>query len=174
LACSRKAPGPGPPAWPFFLFQSGSQMRAGAAAPPAGELTVFQSLRPIVQSSAGQRLPLLDRVLRPGYPWEGRLRLWLAVALLAAGVTCAHAQQTITPVTPPPSLPSTFPQFQTYSTCLMNCDTRVGSCQSSCSFPSVATSTQTTIRPDPGALTQCYISCTSQALLCKQACRQPQ
>jgi hypothetical protein len=107
------------------------------------------------------------------------LRLWLAVAFVVAGVTCAHAQQTITPVTPLPGLPPTFPQYQTYATCVMNCDTRVGQCQSTCSvsnspaFTFAPTTTGTPTRPDPGALSQCYISCTSQALLCKQSCPPP-
>ena len=105
------------------------------------------------------------------------MRSRLAVAFVLAGMTCAHAQQTITPVAPPPGLPSTFPQFQTYSTCLMTCDTRVGVCQSSCSLtnsPGVAfTATGVATPGAAGALTQCYLSCNSQALLCKQSCTPP-
>ena len=113
-------------------------------------------------------------------PWEGHLRVLLTVAFVVAGMTCAHAQQTITPVTPPAGLPSTFQQYQNYAGCVLNCDTRVGTCQSSCSasnsptFTFAPTTTGTPTRPDPGALTQCFISCNSQALLCKQACRLPQ
>src|SRR5690348_15840275 len=97
---------------------------------------------------------------------------------MAAGLTCADAQQTITPVAPPPGLPSNFPQFQNYSGCLMNCDTRVSTCQSSCSVSNSPTFTFAPpgtgpTRPDPGALSQCYMSCTSQALACKQSCTPP-
>jgi len=107
------------------------------------------------------------------------LRLRFAVFLAFVAVAPAHAQQTInTP--PPPSLPSTFPQFQTYSGCLMNCDTRSVTCQSTCSVsnsPAVTfagpTSATGGTRPDPGALTQCYLGCNSQALACKQTCTPP-
>ena len=109
-------------------------------------------------------------------PGEERLRLRLAVLLVLAGLGCAHAQQTTTPP-PPPSLPSTFPQFQTYAGCLMNCDTRSGTCQGTCgvsnspSFTFAAPTPAT--RPDYGALAQCYLSCNTQALVCKQACTPP-
>jgi hypothetical protein len=110
---------------------------------------------------------------------EDALRLRLAIFCLLAAVTQAHAQQTVT--TPPPtSPPSTFPQFQTYSSCLMNCDTRAGTCQSTCSVsnsPSLTfaapTSSSAATRPDPGTLAQCYSSCSTQALACKQACTPP-
>jgi hypothetical protein len=108
---------------------------------------------------------------------EDRLRLRLAVCFALAAVTGAHAQQTVTPVPPPPPLPSTFPQFQTYATCLMNCDTKAGTCQSTCSVTNSPTATFATTpvgtRPDPGALAQCYLSCSTQALTCKQTCTPP-
>ena len=108
--------------------------------------------------------------------------LRLAVAFVVAGVTCAHAQQTITPIPTAPSLPPNFPQYKTYAACVMNCDTRVGACQGSCSlnntptftlapFASTAPGTGTgTLTTGAASLTQCYMSCTSQALLCKQSC----
>src|ERR1043166_9564791 len=86
-----------------------------------------------------------------------RLRFRLAICLALAAVTGAHAQQTNT-VPPPAPLPSTFPQFQTYAGCLMNCDTRSVTCQSTCSVSNLPTATFATTptgtRPDPGALTQ--------------------
>jgi hypothetical protein len=104
------------------------------------------------------------------------LRWWLAVCFALAAVSGASAQQTTT-VPPPAPLPSTFPQFQTYAGCLMNCDTRAGTCQGTCSVSNSPTLTFTTTpvgtRPDPGALAQCYQSCTTQALTCKQTCTPP-
>jgi hypothetical protein len=117
------------------------------------------------------------------------MRLRLAVCLVLAGVAHVHAQQTVTVPPPPSPLPSTFPQFQTYSGCLMSCDTRAGSCQSSCSVsnspaitfaapssgPSPTRSDPSILsqRPDQGTLTQCYLNCNSQALACKQTCTPP-
>ena len=109
------------------------------------------------------------------------MRLRLAVFLVLAAVGSAHAQQTVTPVAPPPGLPSTFPQFQTYSGCLMNCDTRSVTCQSTCSvtngptstFAATGTGTTAGTRPDAGTLAQCYIGCNTQALSCKQTCAPP-
>jgi hypothetical protein len=108
------------------------------------------------------------------------LRLRLAVFLVLAAVAPARAQQTVTPIPPPTGLPSTFPQFQTYAGCLMNCDTRSVTCQSTCSVSNTptftlapTTNTPTTTRPDPGALAQCYLGCNSQALACKQTCAPP-
>jgi hypothetical protein len=108
------------------------------------------------------------------------LRLPLAVFFVFAAIAPAHAQQTVTPIPPPPSLPSTFPQFQTYAGCLMNCDTRSATCQSTCSVsnsPAVtfagSTSATSGTRPDPGALSQCYLGCSTQALACKQTCTPP-
>jgi len=65
---------------------------------------------------------------------------------VVAGVTCAHAQQTITPIPTAPSLPPNFPQYKTYAACVMNCDTRVGLCQSSCSVGKLGGSLK---QPDP-------------------------
>jgi hypothetical protein len=107
------------------------------------------------------------------------LRLRLAGCLVLAAVTCAHAQQTTTVPPPPAGLKSTFPQFQTYAGCLMNCDTRSGTCQSTCNvgnsptFTLAPTTTPTGTRPDPGALAQCYVACNTQALICKQGCTPP-
>ena len=111
---------------------------------------------------------------------EERMRLRLAVCLVLAGVAHAHAQQTVT-VPPPAPVPSTFPQFQTYAGCLMNCDTRSATCQSTCSvsnsptstFAQTGTGTTAGTRPDPGALSQCFLSCNTQALTCKQTCTPP-
>jgi hypothetical protein len=107
------------------------------------------------------------------------MRFRLAVCLVLAGVVHAHAQQTVTVPPPPTPLPSTFPQFQTYAGCLMNCDTRSATCQSTCSVsnsPSLTfaqSGTPAGTRADPGALSQCYLSCSSQALACKQTCTPP-
>jgi len=113
------------------------------------------------------------------------MRLRLAVAFVVAGVTCAHAQQTITPITPPAGLPSTFPQYQVYSACVMNCDTRVGQCQGACSlnnspaftlapFASTAPGTGTGVLTSGAAsLTQCNMTCISQSLACKMSCQPP-
>jgi hypothetical protein len=109
---------------------------------------------------------------------EDRLRVRLAVGFVLAAVAWAHAQQTTTPP-PAKGLPSTFPQFQTYAGCLMNCDTRAGTCQGTCSVsnsPSITlapTTTTSGTRPDAGALAQCYAACNTQALTCKQGCTAP-
>jgi hypothetical protein len=106
------------------------------------------------------------------------LRLRLAVFLVLAAVGSAHAQQT-TNTPPQPGLPSTFPQFQTYAGCLMNCDTRSVTCQSTCSVSNsptttfATTSTTSGTRPDAGTLAQCYLGCNTQALSCKQTCAPP-
>jgi len=106
------------------------------------------------------------------------MRLRLAVCLVLASVAQGHGQQTVTVPPPPASPPSTFPQFQTYAGCLMGCDTKAGTCQSTCSVsnsPSFtfAAPTSTSTRPDAGALSACYLSCNTQALTCKQACTPP-
>ena len=104
------------------------------------------------------------------------MRWRLAICFALAVTTGAHAQQTVT-VPPPAPLPSTFPQFQTYAQCLMNCDTRSATCQSTCSVNNSPTftfaTTPTGTRPDPGAVGQCYLTCSNQALTCKQACVPP-
>ena len=105
------------------------------------------------------------------------MRLRLALCFVLAAVSGAYAQQTTT-VPPPAPLPSTFPQFQTYAGCLMNCDTRAGTCQGTCSVSNspaftFASPTTTSARPDAGALAACYQSCTTQALACKQSCTPP-
>jgi hypothetical protein len=111
------------------------------------------------------------------------LRVGLAFFFVLAVVVQAHAQQTVTQP-PPTSPPSTFPQFQTYAGCLMNCDTRAGTCQSTCSVsnsPAVTfaapSTTLNATRTDSSVavptLAQCYLSCSTQALVCKQACIPP-
>ncbi len=102
-----------------------------------------------------------------------RLRARLAVLVLLAGVTCAQAQQPVAVPLPTP-LPSTLPRAQAYYACLMNCDTRQGVCQGTCSVsnsPSVTFATPSAgSRPDAGALAQCNLNCMTQLLTCKQAC----
>jgi len=114
---------------------------------------------------------------------EDRVRFWLAVCVVLAGIGCARAQQTTTVPPPPPGLPSSFPQYQTYSGCVMNCDSKATTCQSTCSvnnspsttFPSSATiAASAGTRPDPGTLSQCYLACTNAQLSCKQTCSPPQ
>ena len=107
------------------------------------------------------------------------MRLWLAVFFVFTALAPAQAQQT-TNTPPPPSLPSTFPQYQTYAGCVMNCDTRSATCQSTCSVsnsPAVTfaptTSATAGTRPDAGTLSQCYLGCTTQVLTCKQTCTAP-
>jgi hypothetical protein len=113
------------------------------------------------------------------------MRLRLAVAFVVTGATCAYAQQTFTPIPAPPGLPSTFPQYQNYAGCLMNCDTRVAQCQGSCSLTnspaftlaplaSTAPGTGTgTLTSGAASLTQCNMNCVSQSLVCKQSCQPP-
>jgi hypothetical protein len=87
------------------------------------------------------------------------------------------AQQTVTVPPVPPSLPSIQPQFQAFTGCVMNCDTAAGMCQGGCSVNNTPATLAATpapgIRPDPNALSQCYLSCTGQQLVCKQACTPP-
>jgi hypothetical protein len=109
------------------------------------------------------------------------MRVALAVCIVIAGLGCAQAQ-TQTPTVPPPTpLPSTLPSARAYYSCLMNCDTKNGMCQGQCSvgnaptttFPSASTTAAAAgTRPDSGALSQCFSSCTNQQLACKQACPQ--
>jgi hypothetical protein len=138
------------------------------------------ALRDLNASPAGQ-LPVRLDSLWADLSREAPLRLRFAVCFVLAAVAQAHGQQTVTVPPPPPPLPSTFPQFQTYAGCLMNCDTKAGTCQSSCSVnnsPAVTfagpTSATVGTRPDAGALAACYQSCSTQTLVCKQACTPPQ
>ena len=120
------------------------------------------------------------------------MRHRLAVFILLAGIGCAGAQtadegppvrlaqSTQAPIGQSQSSQSQA-QSQAFTSCLMNCDTRAGSCQGTCS---VSNSVQSSFpvaspnpfnptfnaRPDTGSLTQCYISCTTQQLVCKQGC----
>ena len=61
-------------------------------------------------------------------------RLAIGVLILGLGWTPALAQQTVTPVPPPPGLPSIIPQTQAFTACVMNCDTASGACQGACSI----------------------------------------
>ena len=105
------------------------------------------------------------------------MRLKLAICVMLAGVGFAQAQQTVTPPPPPPGLPSNFPAYQTYTGCVMNCDTKTSTCQATCSVSNSASGTFAApvagTRTDPGALAQCYLACNTQALTCKQACVAP-
>lgn len=117
------------------------------------------------------------------------MRLTLAICAVLAGIGWAQAptlddgrirlaQQTVTVPSPPPSLPSILPQTQAYTSCLMGCDTTVGMCQGACSVSNSASATfgppvPGTVRPDAGALSQCYLNCSSQQLACKRGCVAP-
>jgi len=108
-------------------------------------------------------------------------RLAIGVLILGLGWTPAQtpeegppvrlAQQTVTPIPPPPGLPSIIPQTQVYTACVMNCDTASGSCQSGCSVDNSPARTSAAGVHD--TLTQCYLGCTSQLLACKQTCPTP-
>jgi hypothetical protein len=67
------------------------------------------------------------RSQRPGSVRENGLRFKLATLCLIGSATCALGQQTVT-VPPPTPIPSTLPQAQTFTSCLMNCDTAAGTC----------------------------------------------
>ena len=104
----------------------------------------------------------------------------LAACVLVLGVALAPvqtlAQQTVIVIPPPPGLPSILPQTQAFTSCVLNCDTTVGLCQGACSVNNSPVALATPVggpRPDPNALAQCFISCTSQQLNCKQACTPP-
>jgi hypothetical protein len=113
----------------------------------------------------------------------------LAIGLLLVGMSCGQSQeldprgpirlaQASTPSVPTPAVPTPSPTIPQPSTaCLMNCDTRAGSCQGTCSVSNSVSSTfPTTVpgsfnpRPDSGTLAQCYLGCSTQQLSCKQAC----
>jgi hypothetical protein len=125
------------------------------------------------------------------------VRSWIAVGavLTAIGPAMAQsvgdgdvihlAQSSQAPISQPTPSPSptspSSPQSQAFTSCLMNCDTRIGLCQGTCSVNNVLSATilgapvsgltpTPAIRPDPGALSQCYSNCTTQQLSCKQAC----
>ena len=101
---------------------------------------------------------------------------WAPAQTPEEGPPVRLAQQTVTVPTPPPGLPSILPQTQAFTTCVMNCDTSAGMCQGACSVNNSPLALATPVggtRPDPNALTQCYISCTSQQLNCKQSCPAP-
>jgi hypothetical protein len=99
-------------------------------------------------------------------------RLAIGVLILGLGGTPTLAQQQFTPPPPPtPSVPPIQPQFQTFTACVMNCDTASGSCQGACSVSNSPALTSAVGAHD--ALTQCYLSCSSQLLQCKQGCTAP-
>jgi len=108
-------------------------------------------------------------------------RLAIGVLILGLGWTPAQtpeegppvrlAQQTVTPIPPPPGLPSIIPQTQAFTACVMNCDTASGACQGACSVSN--SPAQTSAVGAHEALTQCYLSCSSQQLVCKQGCPSP-
>jgi hypothetical protein len=108
-----------------------------------------------------------------------RLGFCLIWALLS--VTAAQAQTPLLPpsFTPPQPSQATI-QSQQLLSCTLGCDTRAGQCQGVCSqantplasFP-LPNTPATSIRPDPGALAQCFLNCSSVALVCKQACTTP-
>ena len=99
------------------------------------------------------------------------MRFRLAICALLIGIGGADAQG---PDARRPIRLAQTSQSQTFTSCLLNCDTRSGTCQGSCGVgnsPSTTFATPTTgSRPDPGALAQCYLTCTTQQLSCKQAC----
>jgi hypothetical protein len=103
------------------------------------------------------------------------IRARLAATVLILGVVWApaqtRAQQTVTPIPPPPGLPSIIPQTQAYTACIMNCDTAAGSCQSGCSVSN--SPERTSAAGAHETLTQCYLACTSALLQCKQTCPSP-
>ena len=100
-------------------------------------------------------------------------RVWLTIGvlILCLGWTPALAQQTVTPIPPPPGLPSIIPQTQAFTACVMNCDTASGACQGACSVSNSPALTSAAGAHE--ALTQCYLSCSSQQLVCKQGCPAP-
>ena len=96
------------------------------------------------------------------------------IGMMLARIGSAQAQ---TPVTPRPAVtsPSAITQqSQALLSCYANCDSRVGLCQGGCSQSNSALVTLAPstpgVRPDPGALTQCFLNCSTQQLACKQAC----
>jgi hypothetical protein len=130
------------------------------------------------RSSRGMTLYRPDVTNLPGEDGMScEIRARLTAAVLILGVVWAPAQtlaqQTFTPLPPPvPVLPSIIPQTQAFTTCVLNCDTASGSCQSACSVSNSPILTSAAGAHE--ALTQCYLSCTSQQLACKQACPAPQ
>lgn len=147
--------------------------------------------------------PIIARMNRVSYRLDIAkrrvpVRRWFAIGgvLAAIGAAAAQssdegpairlAQSSQAPISQP--IPSTSPtspssaQSQAFTSCVMNCDTRVGLCQGTCSIsnvPSVTTlgapvsgglTPAPLVRPDSGALSQCYLNCTAQQLYCKQAC----
>jgi hypothetical protein len=119
------------------------------------------------------------------------VRYRLAVGILLTSVACAFAQtrddqrpirlaqSSQAPISQPtitsPTSPSS-PQSQAFTSCVMNCDTRAGTCQGTCSVGNSAATAPSLFGPtfsprtDIGALPQCYLNCTTQQLACKQAC----
>jgi hypothetical protein len=71
----------------------------------------------------------------------------------------------------PAPLPATpLLSSQTSTACLVGCDTQLMNCQNSCVVVGPVTST-----PNPAGIAPCALSCTTQQLVCKQACsRTPQ
>jgi len=99
-----------------------------------------------------------------------RVSLTIGVLILCLGWTPAQmpeqgppvrlAQQTVTPIPPPPGLPSIIPQTQAFTACVMNCDTASGGCQSACSVNNSPVLTSAAGVHE--ALTECYLRCTGQ------------
>ncbi len=93
-----------------------------------------------------------------------------ALALLQLIPLPCLAQQTVTPTPAPVTpLPPVQLQTQAYTSCVMNCDTASGLCQSGCSVGNTPASTASA----SGALSQCYLNCSTQQLYCKNSCTPP-
>jgi hypothetical protein len=92
------------------------------------------------------------------------LRLFVVtVALSASGEpTLAQTGQTV----PPPPPPTLLPTTSTFTSCMVTCDTVAMNCQNACVV--VGPAATTTIGGNTGA---CTLGCSSQQLVCKQACR---
>jgi len=99
-----------------------------------------------------------------------RYVLQVCIFLSVVGNSIAHAQQGQQQVQPVPLVPTPLIQSQTSTACLVNCNTQAMGCQNTCVVVGPATTT-----PNPAGTAPCALACTSQQLVCQQACnRSPQ
>jgi hypothetical protein len=97
---------------------------------------------------------------------ENRARLNIGVLILGLGWTPAQTPEEGPPVRLAQQTVVVLPQIQAFTACVMNCDTTSGACQGACSVNNSPALTSATGAHE--ALTQCYLSCKSQQLACKQ------
>jgi len=103
-----------------------------------------------------------------------RCLLPVCILLLVVGNSTAGAQQGQQQVQPIPLVPTPLIQSQTSTACLVSCNTQVMNCQNAFVVVGPAP-TPNPLAPNTAGTSPCTLNCTSQQLVCQQACaRSPQ